>query len=164
MNTNNNWRPFVLATLAALSLQACDIQVNTAGTKVQAPQASLPEDAQLNAPAATAAVTPPPAAPEAPAVTPEPAPATETTAQVPTTAPAPEVTAQVPAQPDTGTLGAPAATPATTSATPAATPEAAVQVSTGAAAPTELGRFFEENAARAAGETKAGSTKPAKKS
>lgn len=154
-----NWRPFLLAALAALALQACEVQVNSGSTKVQEPRASLPEGTQLTVPANTTAAAPPPAQPVAPAdasaaaqaavadvavvvPAPAPAPAPEATAiaQAPAAIasaalPALEPTVQAPAQPDMGTLGAPAAVPDAIPAAPA-----------GNAATTELARFFEANA------------------
>ena len=137
-----NWRPLLLAAAAALSLQACDVQVHSGDTKVQPPQATLPEDTKLNdQSAATPAPAPvgtsvaqAPAAPAAPAAAPLPettaqAPAAATDASAALPAPAADVTAQAPSSPDTGTLGASAAPAATTTA-----------------APTELQKFFENNA------------------
>ena len=144
-----NRQSLLLAALAALSLQACDVQVHSDTTRVQAPQAALPEDAQLRAPSTTIAMAP---TPEQPAAVPEPAavappaaapeavataqaPVADAPAAMPAPAPAPETVA---AHPETATLGA-----------PAAAPEAAVNATAGIAAPTELQRFFEANAAKA---------------
>ncbi|MCG2595082.1 hypothetical protein LZ009_20070 [Ramlibacter sp. XY19] len=146
-----DWRLGLLAAAAALSLQACDVQVHSSAdnTKVQQPQASLPDNARLDG-QQTAAVTPPPvdttAAPAPDAAASAALPVPDTTAQAPTQpdmtaqAPAqPDATAQVPAQPDTSALGAPGATPAASTATTSA-------------APTELQRFFETNSPAAKAE------------
>lgn len=132
--------PLVIA-LGTLGLQACDQQPSQ--TTVTAPQASLPDDASLRAPAAT-----PPATAQAPAASASPAP--ETTAQStqpatsgdnsvpPAQAAAADASAPVaaasptpePAPPSTAAMGAQPVDPA------ASTPQ-------GVAAPTELSRFFE---------------------
>jgi hypothetical protein len=121
-----NWRLALLAAVAALGLQACDVQVHTADTKVQPPQATLPEDTQLHAPATTTAAAAPPV---------EPATTVEAT-----------TIAQAPVQPDTAALGASGASPdAGTTSTATQTAPA----SAGSAAPTELQRFFEANEPKA---------------
>jgi hypothetical protein len=144
-----NWRLLLLAALAALSLQACDVQVHSGSTKVQEPQAALPEDTQLHAPATTIAVAPTPEQPAAPAepVAAAPEPAADPAAALPALAPA--MPAEVATQSETATLGAAAAVPEP-AAPVTATATATAPVTASIAAPTELQRFFESNAARLA--------------
>ena len=126
-----DWRLGLLAAAAALSLQACDVQVHSdaANTTVQSPQASLPEDTKLNEPQ-TASVTP--AADTTTNVATAPAPDAAASAAMPATD-ATATTAQAPLQPDTSALGAAPESPA------------AASTATTSAAPTELQRFFESN-------------------
>jgi murein DD-endopeptidase MepM/ murein hydrolase activator NlpD len=159
--------PFVIA-FAALALQACDQR--PAQTTVSPPQASLPDDASLRAPAApplvTAQAPAAPAAPPASAASASAAP--ETTAQAtqsttsgdnptpPAQAAAADASAPVavtsptpePAAPATAAMGAAPPAPAAVDTTPA-----------GVAAPTEMSRFFEPAAPASAAKPEA--AKPA---
>ncbi|MCC2674932.1 MAG: hypothetical protein K0R58_1879 [Ramlibacter sp.] len=117
--------PLVLA-LASLGLAACDVRTG-------APESSTTASAPASQPSTPVDATPTPVQPGSESTAAAPAPATDPTAAG--TAPV------VGAAPDTSALGAPAADQA-------AVPE-------GVAAPTELSRFLEENAARQAADPSA---------
>ena len=145
-----NWSLTLVMAAAVLSLQACDVEVHdkpqAAATSEPTPTASTP-DAGTN----VAAGTPQqgdsamPATPAASA-----APDSMAAASASTDAPA---AAPPPAQ--TSAMGAPA-----DGASPGASPMGADTTPEGVAAPTELGRFLQDNPIGGSGTAKASSANP----
>ena len=143
------WQLSILAAAAALGLQACDVSVrdaapqDSAATSQPAPESSAPQVTSQPAPAAAASdsTTLPSDAPTTVSSTPSPAPSSPDTAAMGAAAGA-----------GTAPLGAPAM--------PA--------VADGAAAPSELARFLEENPVKprmpeaSAGKTEEGKSSAAK--
>lgn len=165
----------LLAAVAALGLQACDVQVHDSGkTTVHEPQSAPAENTRLAAPegqgaaaSAPATIAAAPASAAAETTAAAPAPADATTAAAPASAatgstaaasapadtmaaasaPASTDNSTASTQPvDTGTTTAQAATPSETATMGASAASAAT--GDGSAAPTELQRFFEDNGSR----------------
>jgi predicted component of type VI protein secretion system len=132
-----NWQLTLLAAAAALSLQACEVNVRSSAPQDSAATsqpAAATAEAPSPAPADTSANTASTVAATGPTGTPTDASSASPVASADTSTPA-----ATPVSPDATAMGAASPVPA---AAPFAAPAAA---SDGVAAPTELARFLEQN-------------------